>query len=89
MTLIRNLIQAIHTDTNLLVPVTELSQHAVIAKNTQVQMIESLPEGPFLNFLTNYVKYNMEVRRRPPCVACVACVACYAGRVTLHPNTLL
>jgi len=57
--IVNNLITAMESDPNLLVPIVELT--ALTAKKTLIQMVESLPEGPFLEFLNNYVKYSVEV----------------------------
>lgn len=56
MHLIHDLITAMQTDKSLLTPVAELSSQALKAKDTLILMIESLPQGPSLDFLENYVK---------------------------------
>jgi hypothetical protein len=56
MHLIHDLITAMQTDKSLLTPVAELSSQALKAKDTLILMMESLPQGPFLEFLENYVK---------------------------------
>lgn len=56
---IAELVSQLLSDTTQLVQVKELSPHAVKALQTLIDMINSLPEGPFLDFLNNYVKYSV------------------------------
>lgn len=54
-----DLVSQLLADTKLLVPVKELTPHTLKALQTLIDMINSLPEGPFLDFLNNYVKYSV------------------------------
>lgn len=54
-----DLVSKLLSDTNQLVQVKELTPHAMKALQTLIDMINSLPEGPFLDFLNNYVKYSV------------------------------
>jgi len=51
-------------DKNLLVPINELSPHRTIAKNTLVEMINSLTPGPFLSFIQKNITYDVEILRK-------------------------
>lgn len=54
-----DLVSQLLSDSTQLVQVKELTPHALKALKTLIEMISSLPEGPFLDFLNNYVKYSV------------------------------
>ena len=60
-TLILNLLKDVRKDPNLIVPVNDLTPHALQAKDTLVKMFESVPKGVFIDFLKEYVRYEVIV----------------------------
>lgn len=62
---IAELVSRLLSDTTQLVQVKELTPQALKALQTLIDMINSLPEGPFLDFLNNYVKYSVTQGEAP------------------------
>ena len=62
---IAELVSRLISDTTQLVQVKELTPQALKALQTLIDMINSLPEGPFLDFLNNYVKYSVTQGEAP------------------------
>jgi hypothetical protein len=60
MNSITRLFQGLRHDSNLLVPITHLSSHATQALEVLQEMVGSLPEGPFLDFINN-LEYSTNV----------------------------
>lgn len=55
-----NLLQQLQNDSNLLVPINEVTFHANQAFTVLLQMIDSLPQGVFLDFIKN-LEYHVSV----------------------------
>jgi hypothetical protein len=78
MSIILNLLIDPQTDPNFLVVIQELSPHAIKAKLILIPMIDSLPQGVFMDFLTLWVKYHVGVF-----------VTIENGRLVLSDSTVL
>lgn len=59
--IILNLLNDLQEDPNLLTPMRSLTPHAMKAQDVLIKMYESVPEGEFITFIREYVRYHVIV----------------------------
>lgn len=61
ISLVNALVSGLNTDTNLLVQVMDLTPQAKVSLQLMMAMLDSLPQGEFLDFIYSTVSYKVDV----------------------------